>query len=218
MTSHGLPRLIGLGGRLRSGKDTIADHLVAHHGYLKIGMSDVILEHVLVVNPWIRVRLTDAWSLRRGWRFPVLPGFHRARGIVEGVGYVDAKTVRDFREYMWRDGTDGGRDYHHDNIWVDKMDQRLRGLLEQGHRVVITGVRYPNELAMTRQNGAWSLWVARSSADGAAKAHKTEASLEADDFDIVISNDGTLADLHDAADVLILGGEHARHLDSSQRF
>lgn len=202
----GPPALISLGGRLRSGKDAFADYLVDAHGYVKLGMSDVLLEHMLIVNPWIRVRVADAWRLRRSFRLPVLPGFHRAQRIVDRVGYVDAKSVQDFREYMQRDGTDAGRLFHGENLWVDVMSRRIGVLLAAGSRVVFTGVRFPNELAMTRELGALPLWVSRPAVEATAAAHPSERSLGADDFTAVVDNSGTLTDLYAVADILALTG------------
>lgn len=44
--------LIGLAGKKKSGKDTIADYLVSHHGFTKIGFADPI-----------RAQVADAWAL-----------------------------------------------------------------------------------------------------------------------------------------------------------
>ena len=37
-----LPRIIGIAGKARSGKDTIAQYLIEHLHYMRVGMADPI--------------------------------------------------------------------------------------------------------------------------------------------------------------------------------
>jgi hypothetical protein len=46
-------KIIGIGGKLRSGKDTVADHLVSAHGFTKLGTSSPLLRAALVLDPVI---------------------------------------------------------------------------------------------------------------------------------------------------------------------
>ena len=192
MTS--LRNLIALGGWLRSGKDAFADRLVEAHGWLKTGMGELILEHVLALNPWIRV------TIREGLRLRIRPGFHRARKLVARLGYVEAKTIREFRTFMQLDGVEAGRNFFGEDIWITTMRTRISTLLAQGQRVAFTGVRFPNELAMANDLGALTLWVDRPGVTAPVNAHDTERSITRDAFQDVIDNDGTLADLHEKAD------------------
>ncbi|MCD0492287.1 hypothetical protein LQD23_08255 [Chromobacterium violaceum] len=54
-------QLIGLAGPKKSGKDTVADHLVAHHGFVKVGFADKIREELLDAYglDWDSVLLED---------------------------------------------------------------------------------------------------------------------------------------------------------------
>lgn len=195
--------LIGLGGRLRSGKDAYADRLVSAHGYVKIGMADAILEHLLILDPWIRV------TIREGFRLRIWPGFRRAATLVGLLGYVKAKTIDDFRKTMWRDGTDAGRLFFGEEVWVDVMRERIRARLEAGERVVVTGVRYPNELDVITGLGGRSMWVSRPSMEATAGEHLTEWSLSAEDFPEIIDNSGTLHALWALADSAVSYSEAA---------
>lgn len=191
----GAAHFIGLGGRLRSGKDAFADHLAAEHGYVKLGMSDALLEHMLIIDPWIRV------TIREGIRLRIWPRFRRASWLVGELGYVEAKTIADFRTYMQKDGTDGGRNFFGEDIWVGVMRDRIAARLADGERIVFTGVRYPNELAMVRSLGGQGLWISRPAVEASAGAHSSENSLDANDFDETVDNSGTLEQLHAAADL-----------------
>lgn len=197
MTTLTAPNLIALGGWLRSGKDAFADWLVEHHGWVKVGLADPILEHMLIVNPWIKVRLREAFRLR------IRPGFHTAKRLYDRLGYVDAKSIDDFRAFMWRDGTDAGRNFIGRDVWVSVMARRVSERLAAGEKLVITSVRYPNELDMVRDQGALTLWVDR--AGTTPGDHESDQSLTAADFDGLIDNDGTLDDLHDLAEQYAAG-------------
>lgn len=197
------PIVIGLGGRLRSGKDAVADHLVAEHGFAKVGMSDALLEHSIILNPYVRVTLREALRL---W---IRPGFWRVKALVDRLGYVDAKTVADYRSFLQKDGTEGGRDFHGEDIWVKATAKRILGRLhdEGAPGVALTGVRFPNEVALVRKFAGKAVWIERPGLDSAtpAAAHASENSVSAADFDLTIRNDGTLDDLRHAADDLMRG-------------
>src|SRR5690606_11700148 len=43
--------VIGVGGLLTAGKDVFADRLVEEHGFVKLGMSDILAEALYALNP-----------------------------------------------------------------------------------------------------------------------------------------------------------------------
>ncbi|WP_025157197.1 hypothetical protein [Leifsonia aquatica] len=186
-----MTRFIGLGGHLGAGKDAVADYLVQYHDFTKIGMSDRLLVATLAANPYIRVTLREALRLR----FYVWPGFARARTLVSAVGYVDAKTVKDFRHFMQKFGTEAGRDVHGENVWVDLIAKDIRALLDDGQNVVLTGVRFPNEVDMANSIGeTWYVNRPGHDGSGGGKGHSSE-SISAAHFHRLIRNDGSLDDL-----------------------
>ena len=48
-----MSRLIGLGGKLRAGKDAVGDYLEEKHDFVKLGMSDALNDALLKLNPYI---------------------------------------------------------------------------------------------------------------------------------------------------------------------
>lgn len=189
-----MTRFIGIGGHLGAGKDAVADYLVDEHGFLKVGMSDLLLEATLAANPFIRVTLREAWRLR------IWPGFIRARKLVDKVGYVQAKTVADFRLFMQHFGTEAGRDIHGEDVWVNLIAKRIDQLLAEGNDVVLTGIRFPNELQMAEARGeTW--WVSRPGYHGAN--HPSERSVSGVYFGRIVHNAGTLEDLNRTVDVAL---------------
>lgn len=194
-------RLIALGGRLRSGKDTVADHLVDAHGFVKMGMSDVLNEALLKLNPWIPKETLG----------PVVgttvTSLERYQTLHDRVGYVEAKKNSEVRRLLQVLGTEVGREMIDPNVWVDMARRDIEGYLDSGRSVVITAVRFPNEIEMIRALGGTTVWIERAvEARGASEAvsgHASEQSVSADDFEYVIENNSTIAELWARGDELL---------------
>lgn len=177
-------RLISFSGALRSGKDAAADYLVGHFDFVKMGMSDVLNDVMMVLNPW-----TDLDYERP----------RRYAEVVQIYGYTEAKKDPEVRRLLQVLGTEIGRNMLGENIWVDSMANRIRTALGEGEDVVVTGVRFPNELQMIRSLGGKPVWINRPSEQAAPEhaAHASERSLDATHFAIQINNIGTLEDLYE---------------------
>jgi hypothetical protein len=214
--------IIGLGGKFRSGKDTVADYLVEKHGFLKLGMSDDSLhQFVLRQNPWVEIRqpFLKFWTRRV---------FRRYRDVVAAQGYVEAKKNPDLRSLLQLTGTEAGRDVIGEDVWTGVI---LRKALAATQPVVITGIRFQNEIELIRQLNGWAVWVERpespskaldprSKVSGprkgrksvsvahSASQHASETSLSGEWFDITLENDADLAHLYAQADNMAaeLGG------------
>lgn len=174
--------LIGLGGRLRAGKDTVADALVVNRGFRKMGMSDALADALLVLDPVI----PDWPTLGTSTRYSV---------IIRAVGYVEAKTNPEVRRLLQKLGTEVGRDMIDQNVWVDIIERRIRESLAAGVSVAVTGIRFPNEVSMIRRVGGSLVWVSRPALEDPAGDHASESSVSVLDFDHHILNVGTVAEL-----------------------
>lgn len=220
-------KLVGLGGELRAGKDEAADHLVKKHGFVKMGMSDVLNEALQKIGPngpWVRLsRNVVLADTDRIWRYK--GDFIRYGTLLATVGYVAAKEHIDVREYLQGLGTEVGREMIDQDVWVKMAEARIRDHWAQGKDVVITAMRFPNELDMLKRLGGHSVWIARSAskrlestgdvgtpengfkaADGGnagVTAHKSETSVSRDDFSYTIHNEGTLKELYRMVDHVV---------------
>jgi hypothetical protein len=186
------PTLIGLGGHLRSGKDAVADHLVEKHGFVKLGMSDALHEAMLAIDPVIWPTSTAGYeSAEEVWRY--------SEAIAEW-GYVRTKEMfPEARRLLQKLGTEVGRNMVGENVWVNIMARKIDDHRGAGHPVVVTGIRFPNEVQMIRELGGRSVWIDRPNlaTRGAIAAHASENSVGEQDFDGLIVNDGTLEDLYE---------------------
>jgi len=128
-------------------------------------------------------------------------------------------------------GTEFGREAVGENIWIDILIATAKKLLHEdgtveqlsyspvqgvfasaGARiqgVLVSDVRFHNEFLAIRKEGGSVIRVVRPETDEAAAmvgipAHASEASdFNFDDFDFVVQNDSTIADLQNNVDVFI---------------
>lgn len=184
-------RVIGVGGKLRAGKDALSDFLVGGYGFAKLGMSDALNEAMLVLNPLIPINASASSLGLHG-------EFIRYTDLIYEVGYVEAKKNPEVRRLLQQLGTDVGRNMIGENVWVNITARKIDDHLYADRPVVLTGVRFLNELAMIRQFAGECWWVERPGKGGALEhsTHASENGVTGDLFDRVIHNDGSLEDLY----------------------
>jgi len=194
------PILIGIGGKLRSGKDTVADYLVAHHDFVKLGMSDPLADALYTLNPIICEPFEDEQpNDMEGmlWRY---------QDIVDERGYTEAKKIPEVRRLLQVLGTEVGRNLIGNNVWVDIAASRAQAAMNEGHNVILTGIRFQNELDMIEQQPTGhSVYVTRPGNDQYTSPHASENGVEAYMFETVIENDSTLDELYESARELYQG-------------
>ena len=174
-TTEQTPTLVGIGGRLASGKDTLADELVSQHGFVKLNFSSPLVRFASVVNPLVEaeVRFND-------W--------------VEMLGLTAAKERPEIRRILQTVG-DALRAEFGSQVLVDLLDADIKRHLERGESVVITGVRFPAEVELIKKHDGLSVWVSRLGSEHSENgSHITENAVDVFDFDMPISNDKESAD------------------------
>lgn len=127
---------------------------------------------------------------------PIVSGTRGIRytDLVAAVGYTAAKENPEFRAFLQRTGTEAGRKLVRDSLWVDLAMNRARNA--SGH-AIITDTRFPNEAQAVRDAGGVLVRVVRPGLPRPANEHASETSLDGwGDWDHVVVNDGTKADLH----------------------
>lgn len=164
----------------------MADYLVGK-GWIKFGMSDPLHQSMLKLNPIV--------------------GNHSAisdepltySDATRHFGYTDAKKVfPEYRRLLQVFGTEVGRDLFGENVWSDIMAKRVGAALDGGHDVVVTGLRFINEVEAIINLGGETWWVDRGFED--TGTHASENSVTDDDFDVIIANTGTIERLHETVD------------------
>lgn len=137
--STNLPRIVGLNGLKRSGKDTIGSYLVREHGYTRLSFAAPLYEAVYRLNPII------GWHYQ-GWE----PGdstviVERVHEVIDAIGWEAAKDshqygqeVRRLLEHM---GTEVGRELFGQDFWVELAEAQML----PDKRYVFTDARFLNE-------------------------------------------------------------------------
>lgn len=181
------PFLIGLAGAAGAGKDTVADWLVAHHGFERHAFADPM--KAMLEALFAELGIDHAHLHERGLKEMPLPGLH-----------VSA------RHLMQTLGTEWGRAHLGANWWV-KCTELMLGLNDLPRsapvhdRIVITDVRFPEEASWIRSHGGVIVRVQRAGATPIPLAtHASETQYIR--ADRILQNDGSLADLHDRVDLL----------------
>lgn len=173
-----VPRVevVGLSGYARSGKDTLADHMV-ESGYTKMSFADPIREALARLNPTIEVHGLGYVGLATALR-------------LGGGGWEALKSdAPDIRNLLQRMGTEVGRELFGQNFWVDQAIKRA----EDGSRIVFADCRFPNEADAIKKLGGKMFRIERDGVT-AANAHISETALDDYTFDGVVNNVGTLDD------------------------
>jgi hypothetical protein len=169
--------IIGLSGYARSGKDTIADYLVEHHGFVKLSFATPMREALYKLNP----EITDLSGLVYGFR-----------QAVDLFGWEEMKTYfPGYRGLMQRMGTEVGRNMFGENFWVEQALKQV----ERGQDVVFADTRFKNEaLAIDELFG--EVWRIERPGVNAANDHISEHDLDDYKFDHRIMNYGPIEDLY----------------------
>lgn len=192
-----MPRNIALIGRMRSGKDSTAERLVSEHGYTRLAFADPLREMALRLNPIVglhsapETRLGDVVRVL-GWD-GAKEQFPEVRRVLQHIG----QGVRDLDPDFWLRGLKG-RYY---------AAQRAKSA-----PVVITDVRYRNEVVMLEALGFATVRVTRPSSGAAVTmsqvraaliSHRSETELDGWPCAYQLRNDGTLADLASDVDLMV---------------
>lgn len=169
--------IIGLTGYARSGKDTVADILVAEHGFTRVALADGVRELALRIDPVLGLNMHKRpYTLSQA---------------VHTFGWEALKSTcwgPEVRRLLQEIGT-GCRDLLGENVWIDRLWLRH---WPDASRVVITDVRFANEaFAVRREFG--EVWRVERPGVAAYNEHASER-LEFD-ADLRIWNDRDIAGL-----------------------
>jgi hypothetical protein len=141
--------IIGFVGFIGSGKDTAADYLVNFHEFRRDSFANTLKDAVAAVFGWDRVLLEGRTKEAREWRE------QRDTWWSERLG--QDITPRRILQY-W--GTEVCRQGFHDDIWIASLENKMR---KTGDDIVISDVRFPNEIKAIKNAGGMVVRVIRGS-------------------------------------------------------
>lgn len=182
-----LPQVIGFSGENRSGKDTSADRLVDHHGYVKFSFATKLKEMIFRINPLLDsgVYLDEAW-VKSGRNEDVLK-----------------QSYPEYRRFMTRFATEGMR--HADpEFWINQLRNEVNLALQQGKSVVFSDVRFDNEaeyILSLSENAAIYRVIKHDNTMGHYD-HSSNRGISDHMVKAEIINDGSIKSLHQKIDLL----------------
>ena len=140
--------IIGIAGFQGSGKDTIADYLQNIHGFKRDSFAATLKDAVAAVFGWDRELLEGRTKESRAWRETVDEWW----AIRLAMPNLTPRLVLQ----LW--GTEVARRAFHDDTWIASLEYKL----QKAHSdIVITDVRFPNEIQAVRRAGGVVIRVVR---------------------------------------------------------
>lgn len=168
----GEPKLIGLTGKARSGKDTVGSILAEQYGAQRLSFAEPIRNMLRAL--------------------PLELSYEHFHGSLKEVELpVLGKSPRQMMQTL---GTEWGRVCVNNDIWLKLAAVQLDAWKEAGLNAVITDVRFENEAHLIRQRGG-IVWHIRREGIQDVAAHASEAGVAFHEGDVVINNNGSLSDL-----------------------
>lgn len=167
--------LIAVAGLARTGKDTVANHLIETHGFTKYAFADPVRTAVCAIfgvpmsvfEPWTKEKVIPRWGLSP-------------------------------RQMMQKVATDCCRDVIDPQLWVKRAEDWWQdinsdkwNLFGNCNGVVISDLRHENEADFVRANGGRVWHLDRPDAE-AVNDHISEAGIQRKKSDLIINNDTSL--------------------------
>jgi hypothetical protein len=149
--------IIGLCGEQGSGKSTVGTILVDKYGFHKIAFADALKDVVSIMFEWRRDLLEGDTPEGREWRETSDEWWSCRLGM--------ELTPRKALQMI---GTNAMRDGFHTDIWLSIVERQL----SVHKNVVITDVRFSNEMKMIRNNGGHIVRIERE--HSTISEHKSE--------------------------------------------
>ena len=197
-----MKNLIGISGKISSGKDTVATIIQELYPQYEVKKFAGKLKDIASILTGIPVEKFEdqefkKTDLGKEWSY-VYPDQY----------YDDGESVMvcmSVRQLLQKLGTDALRDNLHENVWVnalmaDYVEKPVNVLEGEGYRLedtlpnwIITDTRFPNEAKIIEEKGGILLRVERSTCN--LGTHPSETALDDFPFEHVIFNNGSMDDL-----------------------
>lgn len=178
------PLLIGLHGKPRVGKDTVANHLIQKYKLKRYG-------------PSVRVKLTAAAM----FDFPA-----------EYLDDDSMKDQMDpfwgmtYRQMAQKVGKESSRDVFGNDIWMRHVQKQLQNLGNMHRGIVLADIRYASEIEWVKAHGGDVFFIMRKDAPKTSdQGHVVDQGLPTELADLIIYNDYTIEQLYTNVDNQMAG-------------
>ena len=168
-------KLIGLTGRARSGKDTVAHHLNENNSYSSYAFAQPMKQACKIMFNWSEQHVNGD-----------------LKEVVDPLFGISPRVA------MQRLGTEFGRETINKSMWLLRAQTEIDSKLN----LVITDVRFNNEAELIKENGGIVIEIRRNDRE-AVSEHKSENGIDESLVDFVVENNGTIACLYDRIDTIV---------------
>jgi len=168
------PKIIGLSGKARSGKDTAAGMLEAAFNAKTVAFADPIRDAMRAIFGFNEAHFNG--SLKEV--------------VVPWIG-------KSPRQLMQTLGTEWGRNIVNNDLWRTLAARKIEQITDSFDHAVVTDVRFENEAEMIRSMGGRVWHIVRDNIP-TVSAHASERGIDVHAGDVIIYNNGTMEDLLDS--------------------
>lgn len=179
-----MSRLIGIAGKAGTGKDTAGAHMVKCHGFSQYAFADPIRAMLAALGAFPASDLIDRDSKE------------------QVIGWL-GKSPRQMAQTL---GTEWGRELVHPELWVLMAQRRWDAARASGDDLVITDVRFENEVSWLKQQGGKVVAIERAGVN-AVSAHASEQFDISAVADYVVYNNQSINSLKMTIDLILNGGQ-----------
>lgn len=177
--------IIGLNGRMQSGKDTVANILQAAYSNVeRVAFADKLKDSAAAALQITRDQLEELklhGTIQISSLFMDQPNVKMLLKEISG------------REYLQYYGTEAHREIFGDGFWVEQALDNQQ--VADGTILVVTDMRFPNEISAILDRGGIAVKIRREEADSKPILHASEQTLPDEQFDYFLDNNGTKQDL-----------------------
>lgn len=202
--------IIGVSGRARSGKDSIAQIMIDRFNFSKIAFADSLKE---ISAKAFEIELLDFHDNSKkdvAFLKPLQVNINHIESLVmllKGAGCAPSQAQIDAlvadglamtfvspRDLLQRVGTDLCRNHLGDSVWIDIFKGKVQKM--EGH-CIITDVRFLNERQVIKDLNGCNFLILRPSLPAMSlDAHESEhIAMSEEKIDVVIYNDSTVRSL-----------------------
>lgn len=207
--------ILGISGFIGSGKSTVAEYLTANHSFRKDSFATSLKDACAALFDWPRHLIEGDTKESRKWREEVDTWWAEKLGIPNFNPRLALQLI----------GTDALRNHFNEGLWFMTLENRVRKNPDQ--HVVISDVRFPNEIKFIKEQGGIMIRVDRgptpiwfetalmaNKGNSLAReamtktysdAHFSEWAWVGAKFDFVINNDTTIENLRSQVKSIING-------------
>jgi hypothetical protein len=208
--------IIGLNGLAKSGKDTFGEYIVTNYEFTRIAFADELkdiasettgiakeyffdvdlkdkpLEVPIKLSSELCLKLIQAISTRTELFDSVIlqKDFHKDL-LHSCLLDVDNHEFASPRAFLQRLGTDICRKHIDDSIWIELSKEKIR---RTKGSIVITDVRFPNEVKLIKELGGIAVKIKRQSVVPVTTSHSSEQNIPDHEFQVIFDNDSTIYD------------------------